>query len=150
MKNTENYTNEYIAKALTDKDVRASTVRVQTLRYLLEKKNHPTIDTIYNDLLDQLPGLSRTSVYNTMTTMENAGLVRRLTTDGTEMRYDADIRDHGHFKCETCGAVFDIEMDIPRPAASGKDLKGFTVNRTDLLLWGTCPKCTEAAKRKRS
>jgi hypothetical protein len=58
------------------------------------------------------------------------------------------VHDHGHFKCESCGEVFDIEMEITGPAAG--ELQGFTVHRTDLLLWGTCPACAKKAKSVRN
>jgi Fur family peroxide stress response transcriptional regulator len=93
--------------------------------------------------MKQLPGLSRTSIYNTMTTMENVGLIRKLTTEGNELRYDADTRNHGHFKCESCGEVFDIEIDLPEPNAAA--LKGFEISRQDLLIWGLCPDCVKKA-----
>jgi Fur family peroxide stress response transcriptional regulator len=131
---------------LKDAGVRPSTARVSVLRYLQGERNHPTADRIYNDLLPALPGLSRTSVYNTLNTLMAAGLARPLTTDGTEMRYDATIEDHGHFKCDDCGAVYDIDVDMTCVRAKG--LKGFDVRRRDVILRGSCPECSKKIRAK--
>jgi Fe2+ or Zn2+ uptake regulation protein len=144
MYNVNSVTNESVMESLKSADVRPSTARVHVLKYLLENRNHPTIDQIYKELLKILPGLSKTSVYNSVDTLSSAGLVRPLSLEGSEMRYDAFVEDHGHFKCESCGEIFDIGINIPAPA---DELKGFTVNRRDLFLWGMCPKC---AKKKQS
>jgi Fe2+ or Zn2+ uptake regulation protein len=60
--------------------------------------------------------------------------------DGDELRYDASVEDHGHFCCDTCGAIYDF-------AIAQKDatfeLEGFTVSRKDLFVRGLCPDCAE-------
>jgi Fur family peroxide stress response transcriptional regulator len=109
------------------------------LKYLLERRNHPSIDSIYRALLETLPGLSKASVYNSIGALENAGLVRSLALEGCEMRYDAFTADHGHFKCEHCGEVFDIDTEIPQLPAEALD--GFLVRQRDLFIRGLCPEC---------
>jgi Fur family peroxide stress response transcriptional regulator len=133
--------NENIIEGLQEAGVRASSARVTILRYLLEERNHPTADRIYTDVTEHLPGLSRTSVYNTLATLTAAGLVRPLLTDGSEMRYDATIADHGHFKCDVCGRVFDLDIDMSKVGVHG--LKGFSVSHRDVILRGKCPQCSK-------
>jgi len=41
-----------------------SITRKQIYEYLLKSKNHPTVDEIYKNLIDDLPTLSKTTVYN--------------------------------------------------------------------------------------
>jgi Fe2+ or Zn2+ uptake regulation protein len=147
MKEPGNCEHRDIMGDLRRADVRPSTARVHVLKYLREHRNHPTVDRIYRSLLATLPGLSRTSVYNTLGVLTEARLVRPLSMEAGETRYDASTEDHGHFQCERCGAIFDIEMDAPRAVADG--LRGFTVNRRDFLLWGLCPECASSAKVQR-
>jgi Fe2+ or Zn2+ uptake regulation protein len=131
--------NENIIEDLRDAGVRASSARITIMRYLLEERNHPTADRIYTDVTDHLPGLSRTSVYNTLATLTGAGLVRQLVTDSSEMRYDAMVEDHGHFKCDVCGKVYDLNVDMSGMKIGG--IRGFAVSQRDVILRGTCPKC---------
>ncbi|MDR3226034.1 MAG: transcriptional repressor [Clostridiales Family XIII bacterium] len=131
--------NESIIEELQEAGIRASSARVTILKYLLEERNHPTADRIYSDVTERLPGLSRTSVYNTLATLTEAGLVRPLLTDGSEMRYDATVADHGHFKCDVCGRVFDLDVDMSGVKIRG--MKGCAVSQRDVIIRGKCPQC---------
>ena len=46
-----------------------------------------------------IPTLSKTTIYNTLKTFAEKGLVSSITIEDNEVRYDADISLHGHFKC---------------------------------------------------
>ena len=66
------------SESLREKNIRPSIQRVSILNYLLEKKNHPTVDTIYEDLHPAIPTLSRTTVYNTLQMFKEYDLVSTL------------------------------------------------------------------------
>jgi Fe2+ or Zn2+ uptake regulation protein len=108
------------------------------LRYLEKHRNHPTADRIYKALRPKLPSLSRASVYNSLSALERSGLVRPLTMNGDELRYDASVADHGHFCCERCGAIRDFALAASEAAF---DPDGFVVKRKDVLVFGLCPDC---------
>ena len=93
---------------LKSHDVKPTVVRLKVYEYLVAEKNHPTADTIYKSLLSDIPTLSKTSVYNTMDTFLEKQLIQAITIEENETRFDADISDHGHFKCTSCGSVFDF------------------------------------------
>ena len=76
--------------------------------YLLASESHPSVDTIYSDLLPANPGLSRTTVYNTLELLQKHGLVKVLDFGEGFLRYDGKITPHCHFRCEKCGAIYDI------------------------------------------
>ena len=80
--------------------------------YLTAMRNHPTADTVYKALLSEIPTLSKTSVYNTMDLLLEKHLVQAITIEENETRFDADISDHGHFKCSRCGEVFDFDVEL--------------------------------------
>lgn len=140
----EGMNNNSIIDELKLAGVRPSSARILTLKYLRENRNHPTIEQVYNGLLGSLPGLSRTSVYNTMNTLEGKGLVRTLSIDGAETRYDATVYNHGHFKCESCGAIFDFDTEGMESVRSIPP--GFIPRRQDIIVRGLCKDCARKAK----
>ena len=95
--------------------------RVQILSYLMTHHTHPVIDTIYKDLVGNNPTLSRTSVYNTVKTLNAYGLVHILTIDGHQVCVDEDTSPHGHLLCIRCGKVYDVPMQ--GPTAKGQQPK---------------------------
>jgi Fe2+ or Zn2+ uptake regulation protein len=121
--------------------LRPSSARIHVLRYLEKHRNHPTADRIYRALRPDLPSLSRASVYNSLAALERSGLVRPLTMNGDELRYDAHVEDHGHFCCERCGAIHDFPLASPDAAALCPD--GCLARRRDVLVWGLCPGCAK-------
>lgn len=55
-----------IGEYLKSKGVRPSEQRIRIFKYLYVNKNHPTVDMIYRELVQKMPCLSKTTVYNTL------------------------------------------------------------------------------------
>ncbi|MZQ96363.1 MAG: transcriptional repressor [Acidaminobacter sp.] len=119
--------------------VRPSQQRLMILEYLLTHHNHPSVDMIYNELLIKVPTLSRATVYNTLNLFLKAGLVRVLDIVENEARYDILTDFHGHFKCNTCGEIFNFR--VIDEALVSEELKGFGIDDKNVYFKGTCPKC---------
>ena len=128
-----------MAGALIKKNIRVSSRRKKILEYLCLNPDHPTVEQIYSSLKKEMPHLSRTTVYNTLRVLLEAGLVRLLTIEDTETRYDVMTEDHGHFKCDACGTIFNF--GINPGALVPEDLSGFEITDKNVYFKGICPKC---------
>ena len=131
--------NQIVIQKLEEKNIRPSLQRMAIYGFLVENPIHPTVDVIYQALHPEIPTLSKTTVYNTLKQLVDCGLVQTVTIEDGELRYDADISNHIHFKCIECGEVFDIFTDVPIPA----DLlpEGFAVSKKQTNIWGKCKNC---------
>jgi len=128
-------------ESLLTSNIRPSIQRMRILDYLRQRKNHPTVETIFNDLAPEIPTLSKTTVYNTLQLLKENGLVISLDLGEGYIRYDADISPHLHFECEKCGGVFDIFM---APEDIRKKLPtGFVLKETRVYAFGLCAKCAK-------
>ena len=128
-----------ISSYLQENKIKPSFQRIKVYEYLLEKRNHPTVDMIYQNLVNEIPTLSKTTIYNTLKLFVEQNIVAIINIEDNETRYDADISTHGHFKCRTCGKVYDFHynnsnLDI-------KNLKHFKIEKTHLYLNGICANC---------
>ena len=135
------HSNENFRECLEKHNIRPSYHRIKVLEYLLSKKTHPTVDEIYSELAIELPTLSKTTVYNTLSLFIKEGLVRLVTTEDNETRYDANVADHGHFRCEQCGRIFDFLLNLDNVKTSG--LEQFKVREKNVYYKGICPECLE-------
>jgi Fe2+ or Zn2+ uptake regulation protein len=134
--------HDELARELKEKNIRLSHQRLKILEYLAEHAVHPTAEQIYIGLRGELATLSRTTVYSTLNALAAAGMVRAVNIEGNEVRYDARTCDHGHFKCESCGEIFDFAADLDAlPAA---ELKDFMIRDRDVYFKGLCPSCLAA------
>ncbi len=121
--------------------------RMEVFRELAGAEDHPDAETLYQKVRRRVPAISRDTVYRTLATLEEQGLVHKAEILATRGRYDANMDRHHHFVCIECGMVRDIysetldALPIPRSVASlGR------VESTHVQLRGICASC---AKKKR-
>ncbi len=133
-------TTEGCAELLKSVGMNASYQRCRILEYLLSHLTHPTADDIYSALRPEMPTLSKMTVYNVLGALCENGVIRDMRIETGETRYDSVRHDHGHFKCEVCGGIYDFEM--PAAAFSSDMLEGFRIKQMDLFYRGSCPECS--------
>ena len=129
------------AKLLKEKDIRPSVQRIRVLEYLQNSNNHPTVDTIFHDLVKEMPTLSKTTVYNILKLFAEKNVARTVRIGNNEARYDGDTSIHGHFKCDKCGNIYDFNVNMEELKLSGLDK--FKINEYQIYLNGICEKCNK-------
>lgn len=132
-------THDPFAQELLKRGIAPSHQRVMILKYLSENQTHPTADQIFSDLRGDIATLSKATVYNTLNAFIEAKLVRTLSIDENETRYDIVMENHGHFKCLECGAIYNFAVDIDRFVTG--DLKGYMISEKHVYFNGVCPTC---------
>jgi len=138
-----------IREKLKESGIASSVQRVKVLEYLHECKCHPTADRIYGELSKNGLDISLATVYNTLNLFEEKGLIRILSLEGSENRYDIMTHDHGHFICEECGSIMNFEVDLNSSVyLYDESLSDFKVKKRDVYFRGICPECIEKEKGK--
>lgn len=130
---------EDLKQKLKNKNINLSYQRLKVLEYLTQNRCHPTVDKIFTDLQKEISTLSKTTVYNTLHVLAKAGLVKIITIEDNETRYDIDAGNHGHFKCECCGKICDFSIDTDSLTWNG--LSNFRINEKSVYFKGICPTC---------
>lgn len=119
--------------------------RIAVYEFLHTHPIHATVDTIFREVRNTQPSISRMTIYNAVKRLAAAGLVAEVIIEDGELRYDADMRPHGHCKCTGCGAVFDMfppPGELPVAKLSGLP-EGFLVTSVHLCCRGLCRECRE-------
>jgi Fe2+ or Zn2+ uptake regulation protein len=135
----------FLTDQLKIKGIRPSYQRIKVLEYMNRSGGHPTVEEIYSALSLEIPSLSKVTIYNTLHTFVEAGLVRVVEIDDAQMRYDVTLDDHGHFLCEACGTIYNFPVSID--PASVAELKGFKITQKNVYFKGICPKCLEPSQK---
>lgn len=131
-----------IGEYLRGNGIKPSYQRIKIFEFLMNTKEHPTVDTIYKSLVTDIPTLSKTTVYNTLNLFVENNIALLITIEENETRYDADISVHGHFKCDTCGRVADFSVVLD--AVEVKELSGFQIDQKHVYFKGICDRCVES------
>lgn len=135
------------AELLQQYDIRPTYPRIKVLEYLTIRKTHPTADEIYHALIDEIPSLSKMTVYNTLKLLADKHLIAVVNIEENEMRYDGIRTRHGHFKCKVCGTIYDFPVDIEDVGVEGLD--GFRITERNVLFQGVCRQCLDREREKR-
>jgi len=109
------------------------------MNYLVSRRNHPTAEMIYLELVNEIAGLSKTTVYNTLNLFVQEGIARALNIESNELRYESDISLHGHFKCMECGEVYDFSYN--KDLVQDLRLKNFVLQDYQFSIKGVCSIC---------
>lgn len=84
--------------------------------------------------------------YNTLNLFIEKQIAVVIVIEENETRYDVEMNFHGHFKCEKCGKVSDVDID---PEVINFDsLNEFQINEHHLYFKGICKDCLEKEKIK--
>lgn len=108
---------------------------------VLDSKEHPTAEMVYQWLKPANPNLSLGTVYRNLNLLAQEGILVRMPFPVE--RYDGDIYPHSHFRCKGCGRVFDLLLDHDEDidVEAAKTAPGFRVEGHDLTFTGFCPEC---------
>lgn len=108
-------------------------------------RSHPHADTesIIGAVRQSVPDVSHQAVYDSLRTLTDAGLVRRIQPAGSVARYESRVGDnHHHVVCRSCGAIADVDCAVGhRPCLTAADDHGFRIDEAEVVYWGLCARC---------
>lgn len=117
--------------------------RVAILNYLMEHHTHPSVDTIFNEMRQSFPNLSRTTVYNTVKILSENGLAQMITIDDEHVNIDGNMLPHAHLLCRKCGRIVDVPLfGISEDDAGGSFMAGGNrIEEIHHYYKGVCQDC---------
>ena len=121
---------------------RKSKQRERILELLRSTDTHPTADWIYEQLKKENPQLSLGTVYRNLTILTETGLAKKIHFGSTYDRFEANIEEHYHLICESCGIILDFNMPNYNDLNSqANKLTNFTIHSHKLEFFGVCEDC---------
>ena len=121
--------------------------RMEVFRELAGAEDHPDAETIYQGVSRRVPAISRDTVYRTLATLEEQGLVHKAEILASRGHYDANMDRHHHFVCTQCGRVRDFyserldELPLPKSVTTlGR------VESAHVQLRGICATCARGKR----
>ncbi|MFO7678408.1 MAG: Fur family transcriptional regulator [Thermoplasmatota archaeon] len=132
--------NKYV-EILKEKHLKITPQRLSIMKYLDDHRTHPTADQIYYDLKHLNPSLSKTTVYNSLHTLQKNHVIQTISISTTDQRYDIKTKTHHHFLCIQCGAILDIDIDCPNEKKILQ--QGHKVDEVHGYFKGICKKCLQ-------
>jgi len=123
-----------------DAGLKLTPQRLAILEFLDGNKEHPSAEDVYKAVSREFPTMSLATVYNTLMTLKQRGLVKELTMDPLRMRFDPQPTPHHHLICMDCRKIIDIHTRL-RVNLPEMEQEGFEIVGNHIEFYGRCPKC---------
>lgn len=100
------------AQALRDAGLRVTQQRMALLSVLMGAADHPNADELFLRAKAMDDSLSLATVYRTLSALEDAGLIRKLSFENEPSRFEiTPLSDHDHLVDVETGAVIEVSND---------------------------------------
>ena len=114
---------------------------------MADMPGHPSPEEVYAVVRKAIPAISLATVYKTLHTFVEHGILRELSPHHGTLRVDWNTHAHHHLICTRCKKVMDIEDEDLDPVKVRRRLpKGFKVERVAVEIQGLCADCANKDK----
>ncbi|TAN20238.1 MAG: transcriptional repressor [Actinomycetota bacterium] len=115
--------------------------RERIFQILQGNVSHPTAESVYAELVREMPTVSLKTVYQTLHELVDMGEISPLDLGTGSARFDPNQLAHHHLVCTRCHLVKDLYLDIEEIQIPGEQLQGFEAGAAEITFRGLCPKC---------
>ena len=134
---------------LADAGLRITRQREIILNIIQHLDGHPDADDVYDVAKRELPRINLSTVYRTLQTLKEHGVVDTHRFSEEHHHYEVTKRkEHHHLVCRKCGEI--VECDLPileQIKIHANEESGFSAQSSDITVYGLCRKCRKRAVR---
>jgi Fur family iron response transcriptional regulator len=98
------------------------------------RHRHVTAESLFAAARDAGDGVALATVYNTLKSFTEAGLLTEIAVDGARSYFDTRTEDHPHFYDEADGAFFDAPADSVELSRLPTPPEGTEIARVDVVI----------------
>jgi Fur family transcriptional regulator, peroxide stress response regulator len=115
-------------------DLNVTPQRLAVYKALVNDNTHPNPEMIYKKLLPDFPTISFATVYKILETFEQKGIIAKVTSLHSTLRYDPIKELHHHIICVKCKKIIDLQskdlddLPVPEEVKQGNQLINFSVH----------------------
>ncbi len=132
--------SEDIKKKITDSGLKVTHQRIAVYEALANSKEHPTAEMLTEHVNEKYPYISTATVYKTLDTFVQKGLIFKVKTDSDKMRYDASTEQHHHIYCKDTGEIKDYHDEelnrLLKEHFRKKNIENFEIEDIKLQIMG--------------
>jgi Fur family transcriptional regulator, peroxide stress response regulator len=116
--------------------------RLAILDCLDGNTRHPSAADVFRAIAPNFPTMSIATVYNTLETLKEKGVVKELGIDSDKKRFDPNTEPHHHLICLNCKEIIDVFSDFSLDLQENEKY-GYEIVGKHVDFYGICPKCKE-------
>ena len=139
--------SDRIGELLRSRGLRRMPSRIAVLTALEPVDGHLSVADIHQRILeanpDGAPGPDLATVYRTVTTLVDQGVLHALAVEGGVSTYGLTHKPHHHAVCTRCGTIIEVPAkQLSTALEHASEGSSFTLSdQAGLTLHGLCPDC---------
>lgn len=123
--------------------------RLEIFREVAASLEHPDAEEIFRGVQARMPTVSLDTVYRTLWTLNDLGLITTLGPRRQSVRFDANLEPHHHYICVRCGSARDFKSTKLNTLRIPDAVKALgSVVLTQVEVRGICDKCSREQPRE--
>ena len=116
--------------------------RREVFQEIAEAMDHPSAETLHSRVRERIPAISLDTVYRTLATFEEMGLIGKVQLSDDSFRFDPFHEPHHHLFCVECKGITDFDWNEADALPLPEELEGWgEVTDRQVVLRGVCAKC---------
>ena len=124
------------------KGLRITHQRSQIFYELARYPGHPTAENVFSKVRIRLKTISLDTVYRTIATFEEYGLIKKIQLIDNATRYDINLTVHHHLVCSRCKKVVDFYWpDFDQMKLPDNIHNWGQVEQKNVVINGICSDC---------
>ena len=129
-----------VRQILTGNGLKVTPQRVAVYEAISRMNNHPNAEAIIDFIKKKYPNIAVGTVYNTLETFAQKGIISRMKTNGDVMRYDALMHRHHHLYSTDSRRIedyFDEELNqILQEFIQKRNIPNFAIEDVNVQIVG--------------
>ena len=131
---------EGIKNKITAAGLKFTHQRMVVCQAIFEAENHPSAENIFEHIQEANPSISLGTVYKTLETFVNAGLIQKFVDNKGIMRFDGILETHSHLYCKKTNEIRDYRNDelesLLKIFFEKNQIKDFEVEEVSIVIRG--------------
>lgn len=137
-----------LEKIFRDAGLKMTHQRMMIYREILAAGDHPSVETLFSRVQQNIPTISIDTVYRTLAVLGEYGLISKIHTSAGHARFETESALHHHLLCTRCQRLTDFTwesldgMPLPPEAAAWGRISG-----KKIVMEGICRECLKGEEK---
>ena len=131
---------EEIKRKISEGGLKFTHQRMVIYKAIEDAENHPTAEKVYECIKDSNPSISLGTVYKTLDTFVNHGIIQKFVDNKGVMRFDSILDTHSHLYCKKTNEIKDYRNEELEALLKGffekNEIQDFEVDEISIVIRG--------------
>ncbi|MEM0294064.1 MAG: Fur family transcriptional regulator [Saccharolobus sp.] len=132
-----------LANLLRQRNLKVTPQRISILKMIM-KGGHFSGEQIYEELKKTEPSISLSTVYNTLETLKEAGILNSFEANGITW-FEINRKPHANVFCTDSNSIIDLDIDLSN-LIDGLIKSGLDVKNLSIVIYADCSKLEKGTK----